>query len=43
MSKMDPAGKIPDMIKRKIGKRMGNALLILHDYLKSGAKPEDIF
>ena len=40
-SKMDPAGSIPDFVKKKMAKRFSNAVQILVNYLKTGAKPVD--
>ena len=41
--KMDPAGMIPGFVKNKIAKRAAGGLLLLVDYLKTGAIPEDMF
>ena len=40
---MDPAGSIPDFLKKKMAKRMANGLDILVKYLQTGEKPEPIF
>ena len=43
LTMMDPAGSIPDFLKKKMAKRMANALQILVTFLQTGEKPEPIF
>ena len=40
---MDPCGMIPGFLKNKIAARIGNAALVMGDYLRDGKVPEPIF
>ena len=41
--KMDPAGSIPDFIKKKAAARLANSLQIIVNYVKDGTVPEPLF
>jgi len=41
VQRMNPNGSLPDMFKKKMGKRMANVLLDIVAYLKSGAAPPE--
>ena len=43
LSKMDPAGAIPKIVKNKLANRLAFEVLILVDYLMNGSLPEPIF
>ena len=41
LGNMDPNGSIPDMFKKKMGKKMANTVLTLTNYLKHGTIPDE--